>query len=43
MINIFGEEEFTTSNDWSRYIDLREEGKASADDHPIAPNPIKLP
>tara|TARA_A100001515_G_scaffold58335_1_gene46089 strand:+ start:179 stop:490 length:312 start_codon:yes stop_codon:yes gene_type:complete len=31
------------SNDWSRYIDLKEEGKASADDHPIAPNPIKLP
>lgn len=31
------------SNDWSRYIDLKEEGKVSAEDCPIAPNPIKLP
>ena len=31
------------SNDWSRYIDLKEEGKVSAEEYPIAPDPIKLP
>ena len=31
------------SNDYSRYSDLKEEGKASASDCPISPDPIKLP
>ncbi len=31
------------SNDWNRYCDLKEEGKASAMEHPVAPDPIKLP
>ena len=30
------------SNDWSRYCDLREEGKVDASDCPISPDPIKL-
>lgn len=31
------------SNDWSRYIDLKEDGKVSTDSYPICPDPIKLP
>ena len=31
------------SNDYSRYCDLKEEGCVSAMEHPVAPNPIKLP
>ena len=30
-------------NDYSRYCDLKEEGKAGANEHPIAPDPITLP
>tara|TARA_R100000152_G_C6657933_1_gene97649 strand:- start:227 stop:538 length:312 start_codon:yes stop_codon:yes gene_type:complete len=31
------------SNDWSKWADLKEEGKATAEDCPTAPDPIKLP
>ena len=31
------------SNDWSRYCDLKDEGKASAEECPVSPDPIKLP
>jgi|TARA_Y100000356_G_C11218606_1_gene267779 hypothetical protein len=29
--------------DWSRWSDLRDEGKATAEDCPICPDPIQLP
>lgn len=29
--------------DWRRWSDLKEEGKATAEDCPICPNPVKLP
>tara|TARA_Y100000015_G_C2321484_1_gene56917 strand:- start:135 stop:446 length:312 start_codon:yes stop_codon:yes gene_type:complete len=30
-------------NDYGRYCDLKEAGKVEAEDHPIAPDPIRLP
>lgn len=29
--------------DWRRWSNLKDEGKVTAEDHPICPNPVKLP